>query len=293
MQPPSWLEISLQADPVLHDPLSSFLFDLGCTGVVSEDFQDRTLKAYLPFQQDLEGIRARVDLYLHGLKEVFPEVSSPVIRFSQVENQDWGLSWRRFFRPVLVTPGLLILPAWEPVPETDVAHIIRMDPGPAFGTGQHPTTRMCLEAMELVPLKSPWSLLDVGTGSGILAIYGLQLGAEKVLALDTDPEAIRWAGQNIRLNRAGAGIRLSQDPVEQVREKYALVCANLILGEILRLMPFLPGLMAPGGRLILSGILEDQIPQVAASLSSHGLCAPETLRQGEWVCIIAAKRLEP
>jgi len=290
MQPPSWLEISLQADPVLHDPLSSFLFDLGCTGVVSEDFQDLTLKAYLPFQQDLEGIRARVDLYLHALKDLFPDVSSPVIRFSQVEDQDWGRSWRRFFRPVRVTPGLLILPAWEPVPETDVAHIIRMDPGPAFGTGQHPTTRMCLEAMERALLKSPWSLLDVGTGSGILAIYGLQLGAEKVLALDTDPEAIRWAGQNIRLNRAEAGIRLSQDPVEQVREKYALVCANLILGEILRLMPFLPGLLDPGGRLILSGILRDQVREVVVSLSENGLLPHETLHQDEWACVVAAKR---
>jgi len=290
MQPPSWLEISLQADPVLHDPLSSFLFDLGCTGVVSEDFQDRTLKAYLPLQQDLEGIRARIDLYLHALKEIFPDVSSPVIRFSQLEDQDWGLSWRRFFHPVQVTPGLLILPAWEPVPETDVAHIIRMDPGPAFGTGQHPTTRMCLEAMEQVPLKGPWTLLDVGTGSGILAIYAVQLGAEKVLALDTDPEAIRWAGQNIRLNRAEAGIRLSQEPVEQVREKYSLVCANLILGEILRLMPFLPGLMDPGGRLILSGILRDQVREVVVSLSENDLRPNETLYQDEWACLVAAKR---
>jgi len=290
MQPASWLEISLQADPVLHDPLSSFLFDLGCTGVVSEDFQDRTLKAYLPLQQDLEGIRARIDLYLHALKEIFPDVSSPVIRFSQLEDQDWGLSWRRFFHPVQVTPGLLILPAWEPVPETDVAHIIRMDPGPAFGTGQHPTTRMCLEAMEQVPLKGPWTLLDVGTGSGILAIYAVQLGAEKVLALDTDPEAIRWAGQNIRLNRAEAGIRLSQEPVEQVREKYSLVCANLILGEILRLMPFLPGLMDPGGRLILSGILRDQVREVVVSLSENDLRPNETLYQDEWACLVAAKR---
>ena len=288
-QPTSWLEISFRANPVLHDPLSSFLFDLGCTGLISEDFQDRTLRAYLPFQQDLEEIRTRIDLYLHGLKEIFPDVPSPVIQFSQVEDQDWGLSWRRFFRPVQVTPGLLILPAWEPVPRTDVAHIIRMDPGPAFGTGQHPTTRMCLEAMERVPLRRPWTLLDVGTGSGILAIYGVQLGAEKVLALDTDPEAIRWAGQNIRLNEVFESIKLSPGPVEQLKEAFSLVCANLILGEILMLMPTFQRLVNPEGWLILSGILESQVREVVLSLSENGLQAHEILHQGEWACVIAAR----
>lgn len=289
-QPTSWLEISIQADPVLQDPLSSFLFDMGCTGVVSEDFQDRTLKAYLPFQPDLEEISARIGLYVHDLKEILPDVPSPVIQLKEVQNQDWGLTWRRFFRPTRVTPGLLILPAWEPLPETtDVVHIIRMDPGPAFGTGQHPTTRMCLEAMERVPLRRPWSLLDVGTGSGILAIYGVQLGAENVLALDTDPEAIRWAGRNIRLNKASELIELSPLPVEELKKEFSLVCANLILGEILRLMPFFPGLMGPGGRLILSGILKDQVREVVVSLSENSLQAHEPLHQGEWACIIAAR----
>jgi len=287
--PPAWLEISLQADPVLHDPLSSFLFDLGCTGVVSEDFQDRTLRAYLPFQQDLEGIRSRIDLYLHGLKEIFPDVPHPVIQFSQVEDQDWDLNWRRFFRPMRVSPRLLILPAWEPIPKTDAAHIIRMDPGPAFGTGQHPTTRMCLEAMERVSQRKPWTLLDVGAGSGILSIYGIKLGAEQVLAVDTDPEAIRWAERNIRLNDAAEGIHLSQEPIERVGKKFSIVCANLILGEILRLMSFFLGLIYPGGWLILSGILKDQVREVVDSLSRHGLHPHETLHQEEWACVVAAK----
>jgi ribosomal protein L11 methyltransferase len=289
---PAWLEISLQADPVLHDPLSAYLFDLGCTGVVSEDFQDRRLRGYLPFQQDLEEIRNRIALYLQNLQEIFPDIPSPTLQISKMDDQDWGLNWRRFFRPTRVTPGLLILPAWEPIPETDASHIIRMDPGPAFGTGQHPTTRMCLEAMERISSRRPWTLLDVGTGSGILAIYGIKLGAEQVLAVDTDPEAIRWAGQNIRLNHAAEAIRLSQERVEQMREKFSLVCANLILGEILRLMPSFSRLIKTGGWLILSGILENQVREIAASLSKNGLEIRETLHQGEWACVIAAKREE-
>jgi ribosomal protein L11 methyltransferase len=287
---PAWLEISLQADPVLHEPLSTYLFDLGCTGVVSEDFQDRNLRGYLPFEQDMEEVRDRMVLYLQNLKEIFPDIPAPTLRISKMDNQDWALNWRRFFRPVQVTPGLLILPAWERIPETDVVHIIRMDPGPASGTGQHPTTRMCLEAMERVSPRRPWTLLDVGTGSGILAIYGIQLGAKQVVAVDTDPEAIRWAGQNIRLNHAAEAIRLSQEPVEQMREKFSLICANLILGEILRLMPSLSRLVEAGGWLILSGILENQVREVTASLSKNGLEIHETLHQEEWTCVIAVKR---
>ncbi len=289
---PGWLEISLQADPALHEPLSSFLFDLGCTGVVSEDFHDRTLKAYLPFQQDLEEIRNRIALYLQDLKEIFPEVPSPKLRFNKVDDQDWSLNWRRFFRPARVTPTLLILPAWEPVPETGSGHIILMDPGPAFGTGQHPTTRMCLEAMERVRLRRRWTLLDVGTGSGILAIYGIKLGAEKVMAIDTDPEAIRWAGENMRLNRVAGSIDLSPGPVEQVREEFSLVCANLILGEIVRLMPCFSRLVEAGGGLVLSGILKSQVREVSGSLYRHGLQEYETLHREEWACVTALKGAE-
>lgn len=284
------MEISLQADPLLHDPLTSFLFDQGCTGVVSQDFQDCTLRAYLPFDQDPEVIKTRIGLYLQELNRIFPHVPLPAMEFRWVEDQDWALKWRRFFRPTRVTPGLLILPAWEEAPKTDAAHVIRMDPGPAFGTGQHPTTRMCLEAMERVGFGRPWTLLDVGTGSGILAIYGVLLGAQRVLAIDMDPEALRWAEQNIRLNAISEPITLSSEPAEQLKGGFSLICANLILGEILRLLPFLSSLTDPRGRLILSGILKDQVPEVAEALLEHGLHVHETLHQEEWSCVIAAKR---
>jgi ribosomal protein L11 methyltransferase len=149
---------------------------------------------------------------------------------------------------------------------------------------------MCLEAMERVSPTRPWTLLDVGTGSGILAIYGITLGAERVMAIDTDPEAIRWAEENIRLNKVAEAVRLSQEPAEQMRETFSLVCANLILGEILRLMPSLSHLTKREGSLILSGILENQVPEVAASCSKNNLEIRDTLYQGEWACVIAAKR---
>jgi len=289
---PGWLKISIKAEPVLYDPLASFLFDLGCTGVVTEDFQDRTLNAYLPFRQDLEEIRNRIDLYLQDLKKIFPEVSSPNLQIDKIDDQDWGLNWRRFFRPARVTARLLIIPAWEPVPKIGTGHVIRMDPGPAFGTGQHATTRMCLEAMERVQLSRPWTMLDVGTGSGILSVYGAKMGAERIMAVDTDPEAIRWAGQNIRLNGVAGPIILSARPVEQLTEAFSLICANLILGEILRLLPCFSRITEPGGWLVLSGILETQIQEVSGLLYRNGFLAYETLHQEGWACIIATKAAE-
>lgn len=291
-RPTGWLEISFRADPALHDALGSFLFDMGCNGLVTEDFQDTTLKAYLPLQHDLEEIQNRIHHYLGNLGAIFPDTPSPVFQFTRMADQDWGLTWRRFFKPARVTPSLLILPAWDPIPKEEGGHIIRMDPGPAFGTGQHPTTRMCLQAMEQCHLKRPWSLLDVGTGSGILAIYGTQLGAKKVVALDVDPEAIRWAERNIQLNKVTGSIRISQTPVENLQEAFALVCANLISGEILRLLPTFSRLVDPQGWLILSGILREQAKEISDALDRYDFRGHEFRCRDEWVCI-TTKRETP
>ncbi|MBC8418303.1 MAG: 50S ribosomal protein L11 methyltransferase [Desulfobacterales bacterium] len=132
-------------------------------------------------------------------------------------------------------------------------------------------------------------MLDVGTGSGILAIYGIRIGAERVVAVDNDPEAIRWAGRNIRLNGITGSIRLSETPVEQLGERFSLVCANLILGEILRVLPAFSHLVNPGGWLILSGILRDQLEEITRSLARNGFQEHETRYQDEWACVIATR----
>ena len=116
----------------------------------------------------------------------------------------------------------MIVPAWEPMPDAVDGHVIRIDPGPAFGTGQHATTRMCLEAMEKIHFPKTWTMLDVGTGSGILATYGAQLGASKILAIDIDPEALRWAERNIQINDLSEFIDLSNTPLEQVKGTFSV-----------------------------------------------------------------------
>jgi len=288
-----WLEISIQIPPVAHDSLSAFLFDLGCTGIVSEDFKDHTFKGYLPFQKDLEDIRNRIEVFLRQLGEIFPGAHSPKWAFKKIEDQDWHTNWRQFFRPERVTPRLMVVPAWEPLPHSFEGHVIRIDPGPAFGTGQHPTTRMCLESVENLPFSPPWTLLDVGTGSGILAIYGAVLGAEGIEAIDVDSEALRWARHNMELNGLGGSIRVSSKPIEEYVDSFSLIVANLILDEILKLFPHFGRCVHPGGYLILSGLLTEQVGGLREVLGGYGFVERETIYREEWGCMVCVKQPSP
>lgn len=284
-----WLEISIDIHPIAHESVSAFLFDLGCSGVVLEDFQGCPLKSYLTFPENLDSIRNRISVFLGSLKKNFPEIPSPELTLTKIEDQDWSVNWRRFFHADRVTPRLMILPPWEPVPDVTDSHVIWIDPGPAFGTGQHPTTRMCLEAMEKIPKTELRAMLDVGTGSGILSTYGAKLGARKILAIDIDPEAIRWAERNIELNSLSGTIELSATPLEQVKGKFSVLTANLILREIVEMLPYFHRLLEPQGYLIVSGILMDQVEKMKSILWEYQFGGLETLFKNEWVCIISRK----
>lgn len=285
---PGWIEIAININPATHESLSSFLFDMGCEGVVFESFRDTTLKAYLPFHEDIEETRNRIELFLNDLKDIFPETKDCSLKLERLEQQDWNTGWRRFFKPDRISERLLILPVWEDAPAT-TGHIIRIDPGPAFGTGHHPTTRMCLIAMEEATLPDTWTMLDVGTGSGILAIYGSKLGAGEVVAIDNDPEAVRWAERNIEINETPVPIDLSITPVNEIKKQYSIVTANLILGTILELSDHLARVLAPDGLLILSGILREQVPDVEKKMDEKGMRTEGIMHMEEWSCMVVRK----
>ncbi len=255
-----------------------------------EDFGDNTLKAYLPSQRDLEENRSRIEIFLRHLEEIFPEAHSAKLEFKRIEEEDWSRNWRRSFRTEQVTSGLMIVPAWEPPPPSFQGHVISIDPGPAFGTGKHATTRMCLEAMEELSLPEAWDMLDVGTGSGILAIYGAKLGARRVEAIDLDPEALRWARHNIDLNGLRGAVSVSSKPIEEYADSFSLLIVNLILPEILRLCPHFPRCLHPGGYLILSGLLIEQADEVHKALGECGFSRGETIIREEWACIVCRKQ---
>jgi len=287
---PGWLEIAIDAAPELNDPLSAFFFDLGATGLVFEDFGSCTLKAYLPLEKSPEDIQNRISVYLSQLSLIHPHLNAPGFNLTKMENQDWQRNWRRFFRPVRVTDRLLVLPVWEKLPpHAEEAHIIRIDPGPAFGTGQHATTKMCLRAMESFEAEGAQTLLDVGTGSGILAIYGAKLGFRKIEAIDVDSEAVRWAERNIGLNGHANAITLSGTGIEEIQDRFSLVCANLILSELLRLMPAFSRLVETDGHLVVSGILREQVERIQEAQSLAGFFTAHILYEDEWACMILGK----
>jgi ribosomal protein L11 methyltransferase len=283
--PPGWTEISILIDPAAQDALAAFFFDHGVSGVLTEDAPP-CLKVYFPANADTEGVLVQLREFLTTLSAVLPEAQSATIHVKRLEHEDWGLTWRRFFSAEWVTPRLLIQPPWEPAPLSVTGHLLRMDPGPAFGTGKHATTKMCLEAMEGVALPAEWTMIDVGTGSGILALYGALLGAGRILALDTDPDALSWAEKNLALNDRPKGIELSSRPVETVTERFHLVVANLHLGTILDLLPHLVRIMRENGILILSGILREQGEAVIEALSRYVGLESRVLQREEWAALV-------
>lgn len=286
---PGWIEISIGVPPVAQEALSAFLFDLGCKGLVLGEKEKPFLRAYLPFTPRLHEERARIEAFLRKLGDFFPDIGRPSIHFSKIKDEDWSHTWKRYFRVERITERLTVVPAWEPAPQDSGGVVIRMDPGPAFGTGQHPTTRMCLQAIETSAMRAPWSLLDVGTGSGILAIYAVKLGAARVLAIDTDPDALRWARRNIELNDASGLIELSSGPLGKWSGVFSLIVANLTRDALLELLPDFQGLLEKDGTLILSGLLQEQVQEVKRPLELLGFHRSQVATEAEWACITVRK----
>ena len=208
--------------------------------------------------------------------------------WDEVADEDWSLSWKQHWQPDPVGHRLLILPAWLDVPEEHADRfVIRMDPGSAFGTGSHPTTRLCLEALEACP---PQGLLvaDLGCGSGVLGLASLCLGADAVLAADTDSLAVRATAGNRSLNQCSEQrLQVSLGSVETLQALLAGRRADLLLCNILApvieaLSPGFESLIALNGRALLSGLLVDQAPRLKDVLAAQGWQVTQELAQGRW-----------
>jgi ribosomal protein L11 methyltransferase len=286
---PGWIEVSIEVHPAAQEAVSAFLFDLGCRGIVLGEKGNSFLKAYLLMSERFEELRSRMEAFVLRLREIFPEAAQCSLHFSKIQEEDWGLTWKRHFHVERITERLTVIPVWEPVPRAPGGMIIRMDPGPAFGTGAHPTTRMCLESIEKLHPSGAWTMIDVGTGSGILAIYAAKLGAGGILAIDTDPEALRWARRNIELNHCSKSIKLSSKPVCELSDLCSVLVANLTRDALLELLPDFQRLLEKDGALILSGLLHEQVQEVKKPLSLLGFKEIRVVKQAEWACITARK----
>ena len=214
------------------------------------------------------------------------------ISFSEVPDEDWSRKWKEHFKPLPVGKRFIVSPTWEAEPRDPERLIIRIDPGRAFGTGHHETTRLCLEWLESCGLpasSAPVSLLDVGTGSGILAIGAAMLGFGDITAIDNDPEAVETAEENVLLNGLSGKIRLLRATAEEVEGQFDAVISNIESGPLIRMAETIASRLRDGGRLALSGILDEQADEVCAKYEKMGLAPAGRKAAGEWVLLAFAK----
>ncbi len=237
--------------------------------------------------RDVAGIKRRLREGLQVLAADGIDVAPARIQVKKVPARDWSESWKRHFKPLDLGPRLLVKPTWSRrVPKKTQALVV-LDPGLSFGTGQHATTRFCLE--QLVALRDPQSvqsMLDVGTGSGILAIAAVKLGYQPVNAFDFDADCVRVANENTELNEVAAVLSVTHDDITQVpkkpKQRYSVVCANLIYDLLIAERDRLLARVTPGGSLVLAGILETQFGMVRKAFEEAGWKLVAATTDKEW-----------
>jgi ribosomal protein L11 methyltransferase len=285
-----WLEVSVLVETEVAEAVAEVLSRYAQRGVAIEagpagwSAGPVSVKAYLPADDALQATRRQVEEALWHLGQIRP---IPAPTFRPVAETDWVEAWKERLNVLHVGRHVVIRPSWREYTPLPGDLVIQLDPGMAFGTGLHPTTQMCLVALE------EWvgpdtEVLDLGTGSGILAIAAARLGARDVLAVDNDPEAVKTARENVAANAVEGPVSVVPGSLAEVTGNYDLAVANILANVIVQMMQ--EGLAArirPGGRLIATGILADQEPEVVAALEQEGLTLVERQQRDDWVCLVA------
>lgn len=247
------------------------------------------IKAYYNGEENLDEIVKYIKNGLEDLKTFGIDKGLGLVTVNTVNEEDWANNWKQYYKPTKVGARVVIKPIWE---EYDLkAHelLVELDPGMAFGTGTHETTRMCIQALEKY-VNEDTRIFDIGTGSGILAIAASKLGAKEVIGGDLDPVAVKSAKDNVVHNKLEDNIKiLKGDLMEVVEGKADIVVANIIADVIMFLTPNVRAYIKENGYFISSGIIKDKKDAVIATLIQNGFEPMEVNNQGEWVCIVAKK----
>ncbi|MFD2369731.1 50S ribosomal protein L11 methyltransferase [Brevibacillus sp. GCM10020057] len=311
-----WSEISIHTTAEATEAVSSILYEMGANGVVIEDpevlyrewdtpfgeiyqlspddFPDEGVfvKAYLPVDSsELFDVVEELKEQLAQLTEYGLDIGGATIAVNDVHEDEWAHAWKKYYKPVHVTDRMTIKPVWEEYePRHPEEIIIEMDPGMAFGTGTHPTTILCLRAVEKYLVKGD-RVYDVGTGTAILSIAAAKLGAEHVLAMDLDEVAVRSAQTNTELNGVSEKITVRQNNLlDGIEEPVEVVVANILAEVIVRFTDDVYRVLKPQGVFIASGIIQAREADVKKALADSGLEVVETIMIDDWVAIVSKKR---
>ena len=278
-----YFEFTIKIAKPFTDAVVQRIMDAGCLGVVE---QGDSIIAYFPDSVDVKTIAADLSL-LQALLEKSDQDHRLSFSYTVIPEQDWNETWKKGFNPIDIGERFTILPTWEEKRKDRINIVI--DPAMAFGTGHHGTTRSCLILMERYADKNRnRSFLDLGTGTGILAIAAKHVGFHRVIAVDTDPLAIDAALLNIELNQA-KGIEVREGSITGLNETYDFITANIILGVLVLLARAIAEHLKTGGTAILSGILTGQEDEVIAAMTQAGLTLLEQYHDDKWVSLVVTR----
>ena len=311
-----WTEISILTTNEAVEAVSNILHEAGASGVVIEDSSELTkeridqfgeiyalnpadfpkngviLKAYLSATSFLAETVEEIKLAIENLVNFDINIGDNVVTISEVNEEDWATAWKQYYHPVKVSERFTIVPTWEEyTPVSTDELIIELDPGMAFGTGTHPTTVMCLQALEKVVVEGN-EVVDIGTGSGVLSIGAALLGAKHVHALDLDHVAVTAARENIELNKVEKTVDVVHgNLLDTVKEPADVVVANILAEIIMSFTDDAFTIVKPGGLYVTSGIIGAKKEDVKQALIASGFAIEEVLMMEDWVAIIARRPL--
>ena len=284
-----WAEMTVRCAPEAADAVSYAFIQAGCGGVMISGVNPIIVQGSLPVTDELTPRLTDLQNHLDRFEEFGLPPLSDRITLRYAEDEDWADAWKKYFKPLHLGKRIVVKPSWELYDPQPGELVLELDPGMAFGTGGHPTTRLCIEALEdrVVPGDR---VADIGTGSGILSIAASRLGASEVLATDIDGLPRRIARENVARNELADTVRvLEMGEFDLQASRCNVVVANIVANTIVELAPRISDRIVEGGVFIGSGIVEEHHDLVRDALKAVGLIHMETKREDIWVCLISRK----
>ena len=307
----TWIEVRVITKSEALEPVSGIFYSLDCKGVAIEDPEDilgreqgpltwdfadinvlehkgkfAVVKAYFAEEDNIEEILGYVNEKLVELKEMGIDLGEAKVEHEKMYEEDWANTWKQYYKPSKVGEKIVVKPIWEEYEQKEGELVVNLDPGMAFGTGTHETTRMCIQDLEKY-VKEESTVFDVGCGSGILAIAAAKLGAKLAVGVDLDPVAVESSIENVGYNNLNNIEILHGNLVEVIDGKSDIVVANILAEIICILTDDVKRVMKDGGVFITSGIIHDRVDMVCEKLEATGFEVIEKNRDGEWNCIVA------